>query len=248
MQNKKVIYTAIFGGKDELHEPLVKPNGFDFVCFTDNPELQSSVWDVRVVEPMFQDPVRNARYHKILAHKVLPEYDQSVWIDGNMIVRGDLNIWVHTYLTSHDFVTFDHSKQKRRLFGFLWIRDKKLARNCIYDEFESLVLKTEEGRYMDDIDTMKEQISRYRSEGYPTHNGLAVTMILFRNHHKEKVIRLMEAWWQEIQNGSRRDQLSLNYVAWKQNYSLAYIPGDPRYNKFFLKERHKDKNNFKPRY
>ena len=35
--NKKVIYTSIFGSEYYLHEPSVKLNGWDYICFTDNP-------------------------------------------------------------------------------------------------------------------------------------------------------------------------------------------------------------------
>jgi hypothetical protein len=245
MQNKKVIYTAIFGGKDILHESLFLPKGFDFVCFTDNKDLRSTHWNIRVVSPFLKDPVRNARYYKIMAHQVLPEYEQSVWIDGNMIVKGNVDVWVKKYLSFSHFATFDHSKQKRRIFKFFWIQDKALARDCIYDELQQLVTRTEKGMYMDDIETMKKQVAKYQEEGYPKHNGLAVTMIMLRNHHDKKVIELMEAWWREIEHGSRRDQLSLNYVAWKQNYPITYISGDPRYNPFFLKTRHHIKTNFK---
>jgi len=244
MQNKKVIYTAIFGGKDNLHEPLFLPEGFDFVCFTDNKDLRSTHWDIRVVTPFLKDPVRNARYHKIMAHKVLPEYGQSVWIDGNMIVQGNVCVLVDQYLSSNDFATFDHSKQKRRFLKIFWIRDRKLGRDCIYDEYDALVSRTKKGIYMDDINTMEAQITRYRNERYPEHNGLAVTMILLRNHKKKEVVQLMEAWWQELELGSRRDQLSLNYVAWKQDFPITYVSGDPRHNKYFKKTKHTLKTNF----
>lgn len=245
MSNKKVIYTAIFGGKDNLHEPLFKPKGFDFVCFTDNKYLESENWSIRVVEPVLKDPVRNARYYKIMAHKVLPEYEQSVWIDGNMVVKGNVEVWVNQYLSVHDFATFDHSKQKRRFLKIFWIQDKKLGRDCVYDEYEALLSRTKKGMYMDDIKTMEVQISRYKNEGYLKHNGLAVTMILLRNHNKINVIEIDEAWWKELEHGSRRDQLSLNYVAWKQNFPLVYISGDPRYNSYVLKTKHAVKTNFK---
>lgn len=247
MQNKKVIYTAIFGGKDDLNEPLFLPAGFDFVCFTDNKNLQSKHWNIRVVEPLFSDPVRNARYHKIMAHKVLPEYDQSIWIDGNMVVQGDCNKLVKKYLSQHSFATYDHSKQKRRLWRMFWITDKKLARDCVYDELQSLILRTEQGIYMDDVVTMKNQVARYAKEGYPKHNGLAVTMVLLRNHHDPEVIELMNAWWNELSSGSRRDQLSFNYVAWKLNFPVLYVSGDPRYNPYFKKTKHNFKTNFQSR-
>lgn len=242
---KKVIYTAIFGDKDVLHEPEFLPEGFDFVCFTDNKDLESKVWDIRVVEPLFKDPVRNARYYKIMAHKVLPEYEISVWVDGNMVVTGDVNIWIEKYLKKYFFVTFDHSKQKKRWLGLFWITDKKFARNCIYKEAEDILKKNAEGFYMDHPDVVINQVSRYRNEGYPKNNGLAVTMILLRRHNNEQVINLMESWWQELSVGSRRDQLSLNYVVWKNSFPLKYVKGDPRYNKFFKKNRHKIKSNFR---
>lgn len=244
MQNKKVIYTAIFGGKDDLHEPLFLPAGFDFVCFTDNRDLHSKYWNIRVVEPLFSDPVRNARYYKIMAHKVLSEYNQSIWIDGNMIVKGDCNKLIKKYLSQYSFATYDHSKQKRRFWKIFWIGDKKLARDCVYDEFKDLVSKTRRGFYMDNIEIMKNQIARYTQEGYPKHNGLAVTMVLLRNHHDTRVVELMDAWWIELKNGSRRDQLSLNYVVWKLDFPIRYISGDPRYNIYFKKTKHALKKNY----
>src|SRR5207253_2582285 len=38
-----VVYTAIFGGYDELHDPCEQLPGVDYVCFTDNPRLKSNV-------------------------------------------------------------------------------------------------------------------------------------------------------------------------------------------------------------
>ena len=39
---KKVIYTTIFGGYDNLVEPQHKPEGWDFICFTDS-DIESKV-------------------------------------------------------------------------------------------------------------------------------------------------------------------------------------------------------------
>lgn len=243
--NKKVIYTAIFGGKDGLQEPLFVPSGFDFICFTDNKNLTSDIWDIRVVEPPFKDPVRCARYYKVLAHQNLNMYEVSVWVDGNMILIGDVNDLIERYLVENSFATYNHAEQKRRFLKFFWIKDKKFARNCIYDEAEDLINKTERGVYMDDPEIMKLQMKRYREEGYPTNNGLAVTMVLLRKHNDQEVKKIMESWWEEIKSGSRRDQLSFNYVAWKHGFEFSYIEGDPRYNKFFSKVRHAKRENFK---
>ncbi len=50
----KVIYTAIIGGYDELVEPDYKPEGWDFVCFTDR-ELESDIWEIRKTLPLYTD-------------------------------------------------------------------------------------------------------------------------------------------------------------------------------------------------
>ena len=44
----------------------------------------------------------------------------------------------------------------------------------------------------------------------------------------------MEDWWTEIKYGSRRDQLSFNYIAWKNNFKFNYLEGDSRKNEYFL--------------
>ena len=64
---KKVIYTAIFGDYDNLVEPYFKQDGIDFICFTDNRELQTpsdSVWKVKYIKPLYSDSTRNARKYK----------------------------------------------------------------------------------------------------------------------------------------------------------------------------------------
>ena len=85
--NKIVIYTAIFGGKDKLLEPEFVPEGCDFVCFTDTTNLKSSIWQIRQEKASSDDPVRSAKLFKILPHRFLGEYEYSVWVDGNILVR-----------------------------------------------------------------------------------------------------------------------------------------------------------------
>ena len=57
--NKKVIYTTIFGGYDELTEPYFIPDGWDFICFTDT-DLKSKNWKIVKTTPFYND---NTRYN-----------------------------------------------------------------------------------------------------------------------------------------------------------------------------------------
>jgi len=242
MKNKIVIYTAIFGGKDELIEPKFTLKGCDFVCFTDQ-DFISDVWLVRKVEPEFEDPVRNARMYKVLPHKYLLEYEISIWIDGNLLLRGDVNELIKKYLKDYNLAIFDHNQHKKRWKKLFWVKNTEDCRDCLYEEAKYLLRIGKDGKYKDDPDLMTEQIERYKKEGYPEHNGLAVTMMLIRRHNETDVMQTMEDWWEEIENGSRRDQLSFNYVAWKNKLNFMYMKGDSRRNKWFLHQQHKRRIN-----
>ena len=88
---------------------------------------------------------------------------------------------------------------------------------------------------------MYNQVKRYMEEGYPQDNGLTTNGIMFRNHKNPSIINLMEDWWLEIKHNSRRDQLSFDYIAWKNNFKIQYIPGDNRNNQYFILGSHKKK-------
>jgi len=237
MRNKVVIYTAIFGGKDNLIEPEYIPKGCDFVCFTDQ-DFVSNVWEVRKVEPDFEDPVRSAKIYKVLPHKYLSEYEVSVWIDGNVLVRGNVIKLIEQYLSKVDLAFFNHNKQKKKWKKLFWIKDKEDCRDCIYDEADYLLKIGKEGKYKDDPEIIKNQIERYQQEGYPKHNGLIAGMVILRRHNESSVIQTMKDWWSEIKKGSRRDQLSFNYVAWKNCFDFDYIKGNVRQNKYFSHRSH----------
>ena len=121
--NKIVCYTCITGGYDSLKEPLVAPKNIDFICFTDSMQLSSSVWKIRPIpeDLQFLSNVKKQRAVKICPHKCLPEYDVSIWVDGNILIKDDLNKLLAEYdLDKVPFYTRIHPK-----------------RNCIYDEMEA---------------------------------------------------------------------------------------------------------------
>jgi len=222
--NKIVVYTAIFGGYDRLRDPEVSqlPKGVDFVCFTDT-NIQSDVWSIKNVSKPLPDPTRSARMYKVLAHRFLSEYDVSIWVDGNMIIRGDVHECIKRYLDQYDMAVYDHGSLK------------KDARNCVYEEAKVLMSAK---RPKDDPRLVKSQIKRYAIEGYPKHNGLLSSMVMFRKHNTQKVIEAMNAWWKEIETYSRRDQLSFNYIAWKLDFPFCLIKEDSTDNKYFYRNYH----------
>ena len=218
----KVIYTAIIGGYDELVEPSYKPEGWEFVCFSDR-ELKSDTWEVRPTLPLYTDNTRTARKHKLLAHRLFPKHEYSLWIDGNIQVVGDVNKLL-PYLDNCNYSTYDHSQNQLD------------PRSCIYDEGKTILdlgMKNG-GNYKDDPNIISRQMKRYRDEGYPAQNGLVVQMEVLRRHNEQDVVDSMEDHWVELKYNSKREQLSFNYIAWKNNLKFSYIQGDSRHNEYFL--------------
>jgi len=96
----KVIYTTIFGGYDDLVEPQFVPDGWDFVCFTDD-DLESDIWKIIKVKTFYNDNTRNAKQFKVLPHRHLSKYDYSIFIDGNMTIRNNPDELIENYLKDY---------------------------------------------------------------------------------------------------------------------------------------------------
>jgi hypothetical protein len=214
--NKNVVYTCITGNYDSLSEPYEISDNFDYICFTDDTSLTSKVWTIMPIPDELKDlsDVRKQRSIKINAHKYLSKYDLSIWVDANVDVRGDLNDFISTYCNDDSVVYIPEHP----------------VRKCIYQE----AIACEIGK-KDSKEVMSTQMEKYKTEGYPKKNGLVQSNIMVRKHNDESCIKLMEDWWKEIEENSYRDQLSFNYVLWKnsENVTFTYLPKDICKSKYF---------------
>ena len=197
-KNKKVVYTCISGKYDTLMDPIYVNDDFDYICYTDQP-FNSNIWEIRPIpeELNYLSQVKKQRYIKVNAHKFLSDYELSVWVDASIVIRGDLNEYIEKNIHKEDGVMFVGQHPQR---------------NCIYEEAKACISLKK-----DTSENINRQIERYRKEGFPKNYGLPQTSIVFRYHNDEGCKRLMEAWWNEIENGSHRDQLSFNYALWKNS-------------------------------
>ena len=221
---KKVVYTAIFKDRDEIQR-VEKTEGVDYLLFTDNPTLRSDDFKIIVVPSIFDDPVRNAKFYKILPNRVLAKYDCSLWIDASISIEGiDVNVLFERYLKDFDIALHKHP-----------------LRNCLYDEAEVCIRNNK-----DNPAIIREQIENYRLAGYPKQNGLASCGIIYRRH-THKVSLFNEAWWKEIVAHSRRDQLSFNYVVRNSGHEYLTLDGHLRYKEVtgFKLHRHKKRSDFR---
>lgn len=203
--NKNVVYTCITGKYDTLLEPTVVSKGFDYVCFTDNKDFKSEVWDIRPMPESVKSysSVKQQRYVKVNAHEFLPEYDLSVWVDGNVVVKGDMNKLAASVVKDDCSIYVPQHP----------------TRKCIYSE-SKIVLAMKK-----DVSTnVNPQMKRYKEEGFPENYGLLQSNIMIRKHNNEDCMKLMRDWSNEILNGSHRDQLSFNYCSWKnKDVKIHYL-------------------------
>jgi len=211
-----VVYTAIIDGYDELCNPPMV-DGIDYVCFTDDENFTSEKWHIVHVPFSYRDPRRLAKLFKLLPHMLFPNYRYSVWMDGSLKLKGNFDELLKSYCLDANMTVFPHPK-----------------RDCIYDEGVACL------RLGKDTSTViEQQLYRYRTAGYPRHNGLIAGTILVRKHNEKSVRRLMEAWWQEVDIYSVRDQLSFNYVAWSNGFEYSVLPFRLDDNKYFLWDGHR---------
>lgn len=200
----RVVYTCVTGKYDNLiQHTYVNPN-YDYICFTDNTDLlkqgKVGIWNIFPLQYDYLDNVKNARWHKTHPHLFFSRYTESIWVDSNINIITDRVFQYHTY------------------FMMIPIH---FCRDCIYSE----CLAVYECKKDSIENAMRMAIFLFK-KGMPTHYGLNETNLIIRNHNNKSVIKLMNKWWQLIKSLSRRDQLSLSYVLWKNNVSVKDIAID----------------------
>lgn len=205
---KYVIYTGIFGDYDHLIEPDISLlDNVDLICFTNNPKLRSKVWDIRIVdEPNISDHMLNRKI-KVLPHFYLSNYDYSLYVDGNIFLKKDFEDFFESYCDS-------------KLLMALPIH---LDRKCLYEEALVCIQQKKDNESL-----IRKQMTHYEEDGFPRKYGLYENNILLRKHNDPLICTIMEKWWHELNTWSKRDQLSLCYVFWKNNFSPKLIKESSR--------------------
>lgn len=210
--NKRVVYTTLFGfGQGRLLEPARIEKDIDYICFTDQ-DLKSKTWRVVRCEPTNDDPCRAAKVYKMLPHVHLEVYEDSAYIDADYRIIGDMNEMMDRYLTRAPFALYKHP-----------------IRQCVYKEAQACITLEK-----DDPATIKRQVDRYRDEGYPKEAGLGACMVLLRKHHYPNVKEFDKAWWKEVREESRRDQIAWPYVQSKTGLPYVFMEENTRHNKYLV--------------
>lgn len=203
----RCVYTALIGNYESLNEqPVAHRSGLDFICFTDDPGLESETWKIIVVEPALpMDPVRSARALKILGRHELDQYDQTIWIDNSVVLLDDPS-FLFEHVQSTPLALLNHA-----------------FRDTVRDEFAEVIALN-----FDDPARILEQMNSYSilNPELLAERPFCTTVIVRR--HDPELAATMRVWMDHVFRYSRRDQLSVNFVLASTQLPVTRVAADLR--------------------
>ena len=194
-----VVYTAVAGGFDTPFSLQEKLEGVRYVAYSDVP-FKSDFWEVRGMNAYEHDnPRRRTRYFKMHPHLLFPEAKVTVWLDASTDITTSL-YEILDYSEPHDLVGRTHP-----------------VRSCAYQEGVALA------KLGYPVKPIATQLKRYDKEGFPDDYGLMECRILVRKNN-ELNKKFNELWFEEYEQGSERDQVSMMYCVWKTQLDVNMLP------------------------
>lgn len=210
-----IVYTTVFGNTKPLHEPQVTGSA-RFVCFTDQP-IDSRHWEIRRV-PTVRAPSRECRKLKQMSHTTFPDAEITLWMDSPFSLLVDPAEIARLY--PHPIVAFRHRQRNR-------IRDEA-----------GVIIEHRKGQ----PETILAQLAAYHADGFDTDDNpqplISCGGFLLRRNTGE-VNRFNQAWNHEVQTRSLRDQMSIDYCAWKTGVQINHFEGHHLDNRYAMFTRYK---------
>jgi len=196
--NKRVVYTAVTARGYPLKAPSYITPGWDYICFTDCPELISDFWQIRPLE-------ETVTQIKALPHKYLTDYDYSLWIDPGYDIISDIDEITNDCEGHSAMMLFGnrirlseeafHRARERKDLEDVIIRQLKRYTNAGYDT----------GRYAPETNLI-----------FREHNNPDLTRVC--ENWLEEIKIYGETDDIGLDYYSEADDLSLDYVCWRHNF------------------------------
>ena len=190
--NKLVFYTAIAGDYSRLLPPAVLVPEARYVCFTDLPRQTYGIWTICPLPRIFEESPRwGSRWCKLHPHELFPDAEVAVWLDANIVINGDMELYVQRVMDS----------------GLPIGMIRHPLRDCVYEEVAECITRNKDGE-----ERLLQQKERYLSLALPSNRGLYETNVVINNLRHPELPLFYDLWWQELSTQSFRDQVSLPYV------------------------------------
>ena len=191
------VYTAVFGGHDNLVAPEAQYVDADWICVTDDPTLiPPAPWRAVLLTPdhpamAYPHPRMRTVWAKCLPWQFTDD-DTTVWIDASHQVTSPDFLGEAIAAAPSGFATYAHPD-----------------RDCIYDEAEASH-RLQPAKYHGL--PLVAQVEHYRTLGHPEHWGLYAVGTIVRDCTSELVRTLGVLWLAECERWTYQTQLSLPHV------------------------------------
>lgn len=223
-EGRIAVYTCIVGMSEMVREPFFISPVCDYFIITDKEISKDSIWkkiDINSLKIPCEAPNEKNRYLKLHPHIIFPEYQYSLYIDGNIQIVSDILPIINQMSEESIIATHNHNK-----------------RDCSYEEAKAF---NHLPRLQKFAQSAELQMNEYRKKGFPSHIGLYENPIIIRKHLDKECIELMDFWWEQLTKYTMRDQISLPFVLWEKKMSpqKVHILGhDVRKNPRFMQFEH----------
>jgi hypothetical protein len=207
---RRCVYTVLYGQYDCLPPQEVQErSGLPFIAFVDpeSPPREVHGWTLRWLPPRLRgDPVRSARFVKLHPHLLLPEFEESLYIDCTVRLRVPPEAVFEAMLEgqARAMACCAHSH-----------------RTSVLDEVRAVIALG-----YDDPGVIRRQLEAYAAQGLGGTGPLVWSGMQVRRHHDPELVRFNTLWWEQVLRFSRRDQISFPFLAEQEGFEVTAHPID----------------------
>lgn len=200
-----IVYTVILGDYDNIKPLEVKNDVNRYVLITDNTDIDDNGWEVLNINEL--NPPKGLKGRKLqrwakIIGGLLYFKEDCLYIDGSIEIKKDFNGFYEGLNTQ------------------LALKKHPIRKDYIQEIEACILLKK------DNEDALLKQASKYLLQGFiNTKVGLFETGIMYRKYNDE-VLDLCREWWDEVDETTIRDQVSLPIVLEKKKIEFKPIDHD----------------------
>ncbi len=218
------VYSCVTDDYDIILPPVpLRKSEIQFVLFCASQNSCKGWHSVPCVRQLKSGILTN-RFHKFFPHLLFPNAEYSIYVDGNIGIIGDILVLLDQFIESGAAI------------GLFRHRDRATVAQ------EMIACLDMEKFDKDDRLRYEMQVNNMYLEGMPESQTLTDNAVIFRRHKHPSLAVAMDDWWAQLHTYTKRDQVSLPYVLWKNNVPTKIWNWNFRErNAYFEKYPHKGK-------
>lgn len=210
----KVLVFSCYFGSYEPFNPLATGAGagYDRIVLTDQKLIAPGITFMAAGGVSAADEPQNAtrlsRLAKMRPHLFFAAYDWVFYIDNSASLLAD----PLAVIAKIDAAQGGLAPAGRYLFPHQ-------RRHCAYREARLCMTKGRISRA-----DYRRQVAHYQAAGYPVDHGLYVNTMMVQKMGDPVTDAFNDAWYDHFLTFSQRDQISLPFMLWQQDYPVRLMP------------------------